>query len=112
MRGEHERDYIDRFVNWWIALEAWASYYYERELRGDPRGAKVAEKLRVALVRSGLCPPEDIIEVYGTRSALFHRGIEEKVAKDLPVLQACVEKVTEWMREKLRAMLSTRVTED
>lgn len=108
-RGQHERDYIDRFVDWWIALEAWASYYYEHKLGEEPRGeVKVAEKLRRALERSELCPSEDIVkEVYSTRSALFHRGIEERVARDLPALQACVRRVVEWVREELRAMLST-----
>jgi hypothetical protein len=90
--GMIERDPIDRFICFWIALEAWSKWVAPEESRSKRKMRFVLEKYNYE---------GDTEELYEVRSALFHAGVEEKIKDYLPKLETCAFRVIQHIREIL-----------
>lgn len=78
-RGLMEDDHLDRFINFWIALEALGKHFFP--------GYRDTQKVECTLARFGCKNPDNW---KNKRGALFHAGIEKDVKKILPELQNIV----------------------
>lgn len=110
-RGKAESDYVDKFIYYWIAVEAWASYHAEKEGFKD---LGVGEKLRIAYRDAPICSnipgektPTGKKTVYRVRCELFHFGILKDIKEAIPELEKCLEQyVIPKVMESIRNLLS------
>lgn len=83
-RGLLDEDLIDRFIDYWIALEAMGHHF-------APREPKPSRKVRQTLMRHiAEWEANNLIDL---RGKLFHSGMEDKVANKCPRLEEIVRKL-------------------
>jgi hypothetical protein len=92
-RGLLDEDPVDRFVDYWIALES-IGYYYV------PRMAPT-EKVRQTLMKC--INQRNTDQLISLRGKLFHSGVEDKATEKLEELESAVRKlICEAVRERAR----------
>jgi hypothetical protein len=91
-RGMIERDPIDRFICFWIALEARSKWLAPEESTSKKKMRFVLEKYNYE---------GDAEKIYEVRSKLFHAGIEEEIKDYLPKLEMCAFRAIRHIREIL-----------
>jgi hypothetical protein len=92
-RGLLDEDPVDRFVDYWIALES-IGYHYA------PRMAST-EKVRQTLMKC--INQRNTDQLISLRGKLFHSGVEDKATEKLEELESVVRKlVCEAARKRAR----------
>jgi len=89
-----EQDDINRFMLLWIALEVWKTYKF-----GSSRGGKHKEKMKAILQEYGYEGSFD--DIYDLRCDIFHEGVREGVKNYLPLLEKCIRRILDELKEYL-----------
>ena len=89
-----EKDDINRFMLLWTALEVWKTYKF-----GSSIGGKHKEKMKTTLQRYGYEGNFD--DIYDLRCDIFHEGVREGVKRHLPLLEQCIHRILDELKEYL-----------